>query len=209
MQKSAEEPKRVITDSEKEFLIQRLPELGVRKAHADLCAEEDDDEVDQKTQWCLEMLPGMQEQHQMIAQVFRWAVDAERKRRNCVIDVKENASIEPEVREHMRYEECWMSSVQGEKTSREMTDVCENEDAAKVTPKMGSGGSHPQATLSPERGEGKAKGDRGKGGVGSKGTLSMMQCEESSVYETEKGSVKGDQEGDQEGVKEGENREEN
>ena len=28
-------------------------------------------------------------------------------------DGKENASVEPEVREQMRHEECWMSSVQG------------------------------------------------------------------------------------------------
>ena len=28
-------------------------------------------------QWFVEMLPGMQEQHQMIAPVFRWALDAE------------------------------------------------------------------------------------------------------------------------------------
>ena len=62
--------------------------------------------MDQKIQWCFEMLPGMQKQYQMIA------------------------------REHMRHEECWMSSVQGEETSREMTDFCENEDGAKVGPKI-------------------------------------------------------------------------
>ena len=82
VQKSAEEPKRVITDSEKEFLIQRQPEFGVRKAHVDLCAEEDDDEVDQIVQWCLEMLPGTQEQHQMIAQVFRCCSKKEEKLRD-------------------------------------------------------------------------------------------------------------------------------
>ena len=30
-------------------------------------------------------------------------------------DDKENESVEPEVREQMRHEECWMSSVQGER----------------------------------------------------------------------------------------------
>ena len=65
-------------------------------------------------QWFLDMLPVTHEQRQMIAPVIRWAIDAERKRRNCVTeDGKENASVDPEVREQMRHEECWMSSVQG------------------------------------------------------------------------------------------------
>ena len=35
-------------------------------------------------------------------------------------------------------------------TRREMRDICENEERAKVAPNMGTGGSHPQVTLSPE-----------------------------------------------------------
>ena len=65
-------------------------------------------------------------------------------------DSEENASVETEVREQLRHEECGMSSLQGGETRCEMRDICENEDGAKVAPNMGDGGSHPQATLSPE-----------------------------------------------------------
>ena len=34
-------------------------------------------------------------------------------------------------------------------TRREMRDICENEDGAKVAPYMGIGGSHSQVTLGP------------------------------------------------------------
>ena len=37
----------------------------------------------------------------------------------------------------------------GGETRPEMTDVCENQDGAKVAPNMEAGGSHHQATLSP------------------------------------------------------------
>ena len=37
-----------------------------------------------------------------------------------------------------------------EKTRHETKEVRENEDGAKVEPNMGAGGSHSQATLSPE-----------------------------------------------------------
>ena len=50
----------------------------------------------------------------MIAPVLRWAIDAERKSRNCVTeDGKEDGNTEPEERKQMRHEECWMSSVLG------------------------------------------------------------------------------------------------
>ena len=87
----------------------------------------------------------------MIAPVMRWAIEAERKNRNCTTeDGKENARVEPEVREQMRHVECWMNSVQGRETRRDVTDICENEDGTKVAPNMGAGGSHPQATLCPK-----------------------------------------------------------
>ena len=57
-------------------------------------SEEDDDEVDQKTQWFVEMLPKTQEQHQP---VFRWAVDAERDRRRCSEEVEESVTEETRV----------------------------------------------------------------------------------------------------------------
>ena len=38
----------------------------------------------------------------------------------------------------------------GGETRRDMTDICENEDGTEVAPNMGTRGSHPQATLSPE-----------------------------------------------------------
>ena len=97
------------------------------------------------------MLPVTHEQRQMIAPVMRWAIGAQRKRRNGVTeDGKENASVEAEVREQLRHEECGISSVQGRETRREMGDICENEDGAKVAPNMWVSGSHSQATLSPE-----------------------------------------------------------
>ena len=95
------ETKRVIKDSEKEDLIQRLSEWGVCKAIVDQLAEEDDDEVDKKIQWFLEMLPWTQEQHQMIAPVFRWAVDAERDRRRCSEEVEERVTEETRVQSTM------------------------------------------------------------------------------------------------------------
>ena len=63
---------------------------------------------------------------------------------------KEDGKTEPEEREQVSHEECWMSSVQGEETRHEMTDISENEDGAKVAPIMEADSSHPQATLSPE-----------------------------------------------------------
>ena len=40
------------------------------------------------------------EQRQKIVPVLRWAIDTERKSRNCVTeDGKENASVEPQARE--------------------------------------------------------------------------------------------------------------
>ena len=63
-------------------------------------AEDDDEDVEQKTQWFLDMLPVTHEQRQMIAPVMRWAIDAARKRRNCVTeDCKKKASPKCEARD--------------------------------------------------------------------------------------------------------------
>ena len=59
--------------------------------------EDGGDDVEQKMQWFVEMLPGTHEQRQLMAPVLRWAIDAARKNRNCVTeDGKENASTESE-----------------------------------------------------------------------------------------------------------------
>ena len=88
------------------------------KTVVDQLAEEDDDEVDQKIQWFLKMLSGAQEQHQMIAPVFRWAVDAERDRRRCSEGVEECVTEETRLqsgREEVTTGRGRRSPIQGER----------------------------------------------------------------------------------------------
>ena len=103
-----------VTEGEKEVIIQQFRVWGWCEAAIVQFAEDDAEDVEQKMQWFLDMSPVTQEQRQMIAPVMRWAIEVERKRRNGVTeDGKENASVEPEVRQQLRHEECGMSSVQG------------------------------------------------------------------------------------------------
>ena len=82
----------------------------MRKTVVDQLAEEDDDEVDQKTRWLLEMLPRTQQQHQMIAPVFRWAVDSERDRRRCSEEVEERVKeVKAEKEEASAERHDWLS----------------------------------------------------------------------------------------------------
>ena len=67
-----------VTESEKEVIIQQFREWGLYEAAVVQFAEDDDEDVEQKTQWFLDMLPVTHEQRQMIAPVMWWAVEAER-----------------------------------------------------------------------------------------------------------------------------------
>ena len=115
-------------------LIQQFHEWRVCEAVIAEVAQGNNDDVD----------PGTKERRQMIAPVSRWAVHAERQSRSssetqieCVtVHGKEHTSTEPEEREQMRHEGCWMSSVQERETRHRTTDVSDKEDAAKVAPDM-------------------------------------------------------------------------
>ena len=62
---------KMITDSEKEAIIQQFREWELYEAAVVQFVEDDGDDVEQKTQWFLDMLPGTHEQRQMIAPMMR------------------------------------------------------------------------------------------------------------------------------------------
>ena len=181
----------------------------MRKTVVDQLAEEDDDEVDQKTRWLLEMLPGTQQQHQMIAPVFRWAVDSERDRRRCSEEVEERVK---EVKAEKR-------AARGGRAQSAMIGFQEVTRGQRRTSRIQGRVERKKLELISVEicGRGKGKGDRGKGaheeqgGVRSTGRQElrrtmrdeeeeetrktvawMKQCEE--ARENDKSDAKGDQE---------------
>ena len=62
---------KMITESETEAIIQQFRDWGLYEAAVVQFAEDDDDDVEQKMQWFLDMLPGTHEQRKMIADNWR------------------------------------------------------------------------------------------------------------------------------------------
>ena len=69
----------MVTESEKEAIIQQFRVWGLYEAPVVQFVEDEDDDVEQKMQWFLDMSPGANEQRPMIAPVMRWATIAEKK----------------------------------------------------------------------------------------------------------------------------------